>query len=143
MSGFVRHPRFVKFISLTLIVASFLVSSAGSPGYGASSQSSPVVQRGVPLTNTSAGSGTQVDRVDMLTSSFGYGVAANDTFYPTRWVDLVRTSNAGSSWTMQSALPYQSFHQSGGELVPAIKFLNRMVGGGSSGGGGAPTGEAT
>ena len=128
MLGFVRHRRFVKFISLTLIVASFIVASADSPGYGASSQSSPVVQRGVPLTNTSAGSGTQIDRVDMLTSSFGYGVAANDTFYPTRWVDLVRTSDAGSSWTMQSALPYQSFHQSGGELVPTINFVSRMVG---------------
>src|ERR1035441_6446668 len=97
-------------------------------------QSRPVVQRGVPLTNTSAGSGTQVDRVDMLTSSFGYGVAANDTFNPTRWVDLVRTSDAGSSWTMQSALPYQSFHQSGGGLVAALNFLSRMVGGVSRGG---------
>ena len=75
-----------------------------------------------------AGRGTQIDQVDMVTSAFGYGVVANDPFHPRSWIYLVRTSDAGSSWSMQSALPYPSFHQSGGELVPRIDFVSRLVG---------------
>ena len=74
------------------------------------------------------GVGTQIDQVDMVTSTLGYGVAANDSFHPTKWVYLVRTTNAGSSWTMQSPLPYLSFNQSGGELVPSVDFVNPLVG---------------
>jgi photosystem II stability/assembly factor-like uncharacterized protein len=64
----------------------------------------------------------------MVTSTLGYGVVANNTFDPTRWIYLVRTTNAGSSWTMQGALPYLSFHQSGSELVPTIDFVNHRDG---------------
>jgi photosystem II stability/assembly factor-like uncharacterized protein len=128
MLFFVRTKRFVPLITLTFFVSFFGMVLGATPGSSASAHPSPLVHRDAPLTNTSAGPGTQVDRVDMVTSTFGYGVAANNTFYPTQGVFLVRTTDAGSSWTMQSALPYLSFHQSGGEIVPTIDFVSRLVG---------------
>ena len=128
MLGSVRRPRLIPLAALT-VVASFLgVVPGASPGQGASIHPSPLVHRGISITNMTAGAGSQIDRVDMVNPTWGYGVVANDTFYPTRWVDLVRTTNAGSSWTMQGALPYLSFHQGGGELVPTIDFVSRLVG---------------
>jgi photosystem II stability/assembly factor-like uncharacterized protein len=127
------RARFTLLAALTLIATVFSVGSGASAASSAVGHRSPLVHRGTPITNTTAGAGTQIDRVDMITSSFGYGVAANDTFYPTKWVYLVRTSDAGTSWRMQDALPYLAFHQSGEEVVPFIDFVSRMVGYVSSG----------
>jgi photosystem II stability/assembly factor-like uncharacterized protein len=114
--------------SITLIASIAGVVSEASPGSGAVAHSSPSVHRGAPITNMSDGVGTQIDQVDMVTSTLGYGVVANDSFHPTKWVYLVRTTNAGSSWTMQGPLPYLSFNQSGGALVPTVDFVTRLVG---------------
>src|ERR1700691_5283416 len=127
------RPRITFLTAVTVIASIVGVVSGASPGSSAAVRSSPPVLRGAPVTNTTAGPGTQIDRVDMVTSSFGYGVAANNTFNPTKWVYLVRTNDAGTSWRMQDALPYLAFHQSGEEVVPFIDFVSRMVGYVSSG----------
>jgi photosystem II stability/assembly factor-like uncharacterized protein len=114
--------------SLTVIASIAGLVSGASPVAGAEIHPSPLVHRGTPITNMTVGVGTQIDRVDMVTSTLGYGVVTNDAYDPTQWVYLVRTTDAGSSWSMQSALPYLSFNQSGGELVPSIDFVNRHDG---------------
>ena len=128
MLCFMRRARLVPLATLTVIASVINVVSGVSLGSSASVLPRPPVHRGTLVTNTTAGSGTQIDRVDMVTTTMGYGVAANDAFYPTKWVYLVRTTNSGTSWTMQSALPYLSFHQSGEELVPTIDFVSPLVG---------------
>jgi len=129
----VRPTRLKRLSLVTLILTSFVVSIGNSPGYAAQFHASPTVRRGEPLTNTSAGLGTLLDSIDMITRTFGYGLASNDAFHPTSWVYLVRTSNAGSSWALQGALPYLAFHQSGGTVVPIVHFVSRLDGYISSG----------
>src|SRR6202167_5208743 len=122
------RPRITFLTAVTVIASIVGVVSGASPGSSAAVRSSPPVLRGAPVTNTTAGPGTQIDRVDMVTSRFGYGVAANNTFNPTNWVYLVRRNNAGTRWTMKGALPYLAVHQGGGELVPSIDFVTRLDG---------------
>jgi photosystem II stability/assembly factor-like uncharacterized protein len=128
MLGFMRRPRLVPLTTLVVLASIVSVVSGASPGSGAVAHPSPLVQRGTAITNQSDGVGTAIDRVDMVTSRLGYGLIANNIFDPTRWIYLVRTTDAGSSWTMQGALPYYAFHQSGGEEVPTIDFVNAQVG---------------
>ena len=120
--------RFISLLSVVLFITTVTVAPGVSVADVTNVHPSPLVHRGARLTNTSVGPGTQIDAVDMITSSFGYGVVANNAFNPTRWVYLVRTTDAGSSWSMQSALPYLSFHQSGESLVPTVDFVSRRVG---------------
>jgi photosystem II stability/assembly factor-like uncharacterized protein len=114
--------------ALTVIASVSSVVSGASPGPSAALHPSPIVHRGSAITNMTAGVGTQIDQIDMVSSTLGYGVIADNMFDPTRWIYLVRTTDAGSNWTMQGALPYLSFHQSGEELVPTIDFVNRRDG---------------
>ena len=123
----VRHRR-IALTTVAVVASMFAVVAGASPGSSAAIHSTPTVHRGTPVTNMTAGRGTQIVQVDMVTSAFGYGLVANDPFQPRGWIYLVRTSDAASSWSMQSALPFPSFHQSGGELVPRIDFVSRRVG---------------
>ncbi len=124
-----RHTTLSRLIAIAVLLVSVIALSGDTPGGAATSPPAPpFVQRGATLTSTSAGLGTMIDSVDLLSATFGYGVASNDPYHPTGWVYLVRTSNAGSSWTLQSALPYLSFHQSGGTVIPSVHFVSRRVG---------------
>ncbi len=129
MLGCVRHTTLPRLLTISLLLASVITLSSDAAGDAATSPPTPPsVQRGATLTSTSAGLGTMIDSVDLLSATFGYGVASNDPYHPTGWVYLVRTSNAGLSWTLRSALPYLSFHQSGGTIIPSIHFVSSRVG---------------
>jgi photosystem II stability/assembly factor-like uncharacterized protein len=122
------RARLLGLAMLTVVAPLLSVIASATPALSATNHPSPPIERGAEITNASVGVGTQIDRIDMVSATLGYGVIANNMFYPTRWVYLVQTTDAGSRWTMQSALPYLSFHQSGGENVPTIDFVNRLVG---------------
>ena len=122
-----RHTKLLRLLTISLMLVSAAVTGDVA-GDAATPRPPASAQRGASLTSTSAGLGTMIDSVDMITATYGFGVASNDPYHPTGWIYLVRTSNAGSSWTLQSALPYLSFHQSGGTIVPSIHFVNRRVG---------------
>jgi hypothetical protein len=70
----------------------------------ASVGASSVPRQGVEITDTSFGLGTTIYAVDMLTSSFGYGVAASTSQKRDEY-HLVQTTNLGTTWTNVGVLP--------------------------------------
>ncbi len=82
---------------------------------------------GEPLTNFSLGPDTQIQAVDMLSSSLGYGVADDSTLGQKIILVLVRTTDGGSEWTIRGLLvPRNSKGNSG--YVNTINFVNPRVG---------------
>ncbi|MGB8196833.1 MAG: DUF4232 domain-containing protein [Acidimicrobiales bacterium] len=118
----------LRLLSAAIIATVSSVVAISSPALSATSHPSPLIHRGAEITNMSAGVGTLIDSVDMVSATVGFVVLSNNAFDPTKWVYLIRTVNAGSTWTMQSALPYFAFHQSGQENVPTIDFVSALVG---------------
>lgn len=116
-------------VSASLAVG--LVLGIGVFGGGvvqAATTSAPSVARGTPLTDTTLGPGTEIIAVDEISPALGYAVA-----YPTDRgrgsFFLVRTTNLGTNWTVQSALPLGSFRGPYGVgAVPMIQFVTPKIG---------------
>lgn len=121
-------------VTFVMLLASIFGFGFSSVAIAATTQT-PRVLLGVTLTDTTLGTGTQLDFVDMVSTSLGYGVAAlasggRGTAY------LVKTTDVGSTWTTQSALPFSmsellspagySPYRAGN--APAIHFFNAHVG---------------
>jgi photosystem II stability/assembly factor-like uncharacterized protein len=112
---------------LALSVASLTGVSAGGHA-GAASLSAPVIRIGTPLTTTTLGLSTQIESVDMLSSTVGFAIAANSTPGVRNWLYLARTSDAGSHWAVVGSLPYPSFTQGWPFSSPTLDFVSNAVG---------------
>ena len=97
-------------VPIILALAAALLSVIGAREHaGAAAMSAPVIRIGTTLTTTTLGLSTQIESVDMLSSTVGFAVAANSTPGVRNWLYLVRTRDAGSHWSVVGALPYPSF----------------------------------
>ena len=112
---------------LALSVASLTGVSAEAHA-GAASLSAPVIRIGTPLTTTTLGFSTQIESVDMLSSTVGFAVAANSTPGVRNWLYLARTSDAGSRWAVVGALPYPSSTNGSPFSSPFLDFVSNAVG---------------
>jgi len=92
------------------------------------------IRIGAVLTNTLLGSSTQVDQVDMLSSSLGYALATRYLGKSRYRYYLVRTTDVARTWTVRSEIPsddqrYPIFTDFGTvDSDPMIDFVNRNVG---------------
>jgi len=89
--------------------------------------------RAIPLldgevTNTSLGAGTEVNAVDMLSSSLGYSVISNDPFHPHGAVYIAATTNGGDKWNFRGELPFTTYSAGTNEAIPSVHFVNRSIG---------------
>ena len=125
-------------VPIILALAAALLSVVGAGGHaGATAMSAPVIRIGTPLTTTTLGLSTQIDSVEMLSSTVGFAVAANSTPGVRNWIYLVRTRDAGSHWSVVGALPYASFTQGWPSSPPFLHFVSNAVGYVSSAQGGS------
>ena len=89
---------------------------------------------GAVLTNTLLGQSTQVDQVDMLSTTLGYALATRYLGHSRYRYYLVRTTNLAQTWTLRSEIPsddtrYPIFTDFGTvDSDPMIDFVNRNVG---------------
>jgi photosystem II stability/assembly factor-like uncharacterized protein len=84
------------------------------------------------LTNVSLGTGTQIDSVDFVSQSLGYGIASNsyegrskdvsDPFY------LVSTTDQGTRWRLGPEVPLPPTKGAGPYQVPLVDFVTPSVG---------------
>lgn len=83
---------------------------------------------GSTVTNSSLGSGTAIDAVDMVSARAGYAIIANDPFHPHGAVYLAATNNGANSWRFRSALPQATYGAGVNEAVPTVHFVSSSVG---------------
>jgi hypothetical protein len=114
-------------LSIIIVVAATTVA-ATTRSDAVSTPQPPSVREGIRLTDTTLGAGTQIDTVDMLNASLGFGVAS--PFNKGRgWFYLLKTTNLGNSWTVQHVLPLPSYVGIyGTDVDPEIHFVNSKVG---------------
>ncbi|MGC2484995.1 MAG: hypothetical protein WA359_01960 [Acidimicrobiales bacterium] len=113
--------------SAIMVVATTSVIAATGRSAGSISRP-PSLLEGTPLTDTTLGTGTQIDTIDMVSSSVGFGVASPSNT-GRGWFYLVKSTNLGNSWTVQHVLPLPSFvGLYGVNLDPQIHFVSASVG---------------
>jgi photosystem II stability/assembly factor-like uncharacterized protein len=91
--------------------------------YGASG----IPRQSVEITDTSFGLGTTIYAVDMLSPSFGYGVAASTSQKRDEY-HLVQTTNLGTTWTNVGALPLAPSAGYGPDNPLTLIFTTHEVG---------------
>lgn len=84
------------------------------------------------LTNVSLGTGTQIDAVDFVSQSLGYGIASNsyegrskhaiEPFY------LVSTTDQGTRWRLGPEVPLPPTKGAGPYHVPLVDFVTPSIG---------------
>lgn len=112
--------------TIVLVASTTGVAATGSDAVSTSHP--PSLRQGTRLTDTDLGIGTQIDTVDMLSSTLGFGVASPSN-KGRGWFYLVKTTNLGNSWTIQHVLPLPSYVGMYGTGVdPEIHFVNSRVG---------------
>ncbi len=115
-----------RIIALVILIAVAL--SAPTAFAGGTERSAPYDRFGTALTDTTLGTGTQIDTIDMLSSSLGFAVASPSN-KGRGWFYLVQTTNLGDSWKVHGILPAPSYVGSYGFGVsPEIDFVNEMIG---------------
>ena len=110
---------------VTVVVIAGLVNLAVSTTLGAT-QPWPL------LTNVSLGTGTQIDSVDFVSQSLGYGIASNsyegrskhasEPFY------LVSTTDQGTHWRLGPRVPLPPTMGNGPYHVPLVDFVTPSIG---------------
>ena len=83
--------------------------------------------RGSSLTDTTLGLGTAVYAVDMLSPTFGYGIASASSA-KTHRLYLVQTTDVGTSWSVDGVLPLPAINNGGPSFPLPIDFVNRDLG---------------
>ncbi len=100
----------------------------------ASTADTHAILTGAVLTNTLLGGFSQVDQVDMLSSTLGYALATRYIGNSRYRYYLVRTTDLARTWTVRSEIPsddqrYPIFTDFGTvDSDPMIDFVNRNVG---------------
>lgn len=82
---------------------------------------------GAQITDTTFGIGTTIYAVDMLSSSFGYGIAAS-TSQKMNAYHLVRTTNVGTTWNNVGSLPLGPATSFGPENPMTLIFKTHDIG---------------
>jgi photosystem II stability/assembly factor-like uncharacterized protein len=118
-------------IMATLVI--FLGLSATPMMAVSGAASKHAITPGTELTNTALNGYSQVDQVDMLSSSLGYAIATHLAGNGIYRYYLVRTTNEARTWTVRSEFPsnnrYPIFTDfSTYESDPFIDFVNRNIG---------------
>ncbi|MGH3732146.1 MAG: hypothetical protein ACRDVC_02010 [Acidimicrobiales bacterium] len=116
-----------RILLLSTLAASFLGFEVSESPASASPSSGIVVSVGEPLTNFALGLDTQIQAVDMLSPSLGYGVADDSTLGQKLIFVLVRTTDGGRRWTMRGLLVPENAKGNSG-YVTSINFVNPRVG---------------
>jgi photosystem II stability/assembly factor-like uncharacterized protein len=79
------------------------------------------------LTSTTLGLGTEIDSIDMISSTQGFAVVSNSTVATTNRFYLARTRDTGTSWSLIGSLPYKSF-KGPPSYSPTLNFVSASVG---------------
>jgi photosystem II stability/assembly factor-like uncharacterized protein len=115
-------------ISTLAFVSASVASIAATGSAGVSHSQNLSVRAGAVLTDTTFGTGTQIDTIDMLSDSVGYAVASPSNT-GRGWFYLVKTTNIGNSWNVEHVLPLASFvGMYGANLNPDIRFVSSKIG---------------
>jgi photosystem II stability/assembly factor-like uncharacterized protein len=97
---------------LGLVLATSGVFLLDSPALAehvsATTSSPPTVARGTVLTDTTLGTETQIQQIDMVSASLAYAVASRNN-YSTNWLYLVISTDGAKSWRVAGALPVAPF----------------------------------
>ncbi len=84
------------------------------------------------LTNVSLGTGTQIDSVDFVSPSLGYGIASNSyegsSKHATEPFYLVSTTDQGTRWRLGPRVPLPPTNGAGPYHVPLVDFVTPSVG---------------
>ncbi len=84
------------------------------------------------LTNVSLGTGTQIDAVDFVSRTLGYGIASNSYEGSSRHVRepfyLVRTTDEATRWHLGSRVPLPPTKGAGPYQVPLVDFVTPTTG---------------
>jgi photosystem II stability/assembly factor-like uncharacterized protein len=84
------------------------------------------------LTNVSLGMGTQIDSVDFISQSLGYGIASNSyegtSQRATEPFFLVSTRDQGTRWRLGPRVPLPPTKGAGPYRVPLVDFVTRSIG---------------
>jgi photosystem II stability/assembly factor-like uncharacterized protein len=94
--------------------------------YGGAAQSWPL------LTNVSLGTGTQIDAVDFVSQSLGYGIASNSYEGRSKQVSepfyLISTRDQGTRWRLGPRVPLPPTIGAGPYHVPLVDFVTPSIG---------------
>jgi photosystem II stability/assembly factor-like uncharacterized protein len=120
-------------VSALVISGTLLVGSQGSPDSSAAALPNNV-RSGTPLTNTTFGSYSQVDQIDMLSPTLGYALATGTVGKGRYRYFVVRTTDLARTWTVLSELPgdndrfpiFSDYFLDDSD--PSIYFANRQDG---------------
>ncbi len=84
------------------------------------------------LTNLSLGTGTQIDSVDFVSPSLGYGIASNSyvgsSTHVTEPFYLVSTTDQGTRWRLGPRVPLPPTKGAGPYRVPLVDFVAPSIG---------------
>lgn len=126
-----RTPIATALVLSTLVLT--VLSVTGLPASGSTRQV-PTIAPGTVLTNTTLGGYSQIDQIDMLSPRLGYALATGSLGHDRFAYYLVRTTNLGKSWTVQSEIaasleryPIFSDYNPWGNNS-SIDFVNARVG---------------
>ena len=111
---------------IVVILAALAVSAVSLEGR-ASSAIAPFVLRGALLTDTTLGSQTVIQQIDMVSPQLGYAIASR-TNYSRNWLYLVKTTNEGQSWSVVADLPLPPFQGTMDFGSATLNFLTPAVG---------------
>jgi len=127
----------MKWRLVTVFLASVVVAIVVpllQPSTVSGAASNDAIRTGTLLTNTTLNGFSQVDQVDMLSSTLGYALASHPLRNSRYRYYLVRTTNLGKTWTVRSEIPsdderYPIFTDfSTFDSDPFIDFVNQNIG---------------
>ncbi len=84
------------------------------------------------LTNVSLGTGTQIDAIDFVSPSLGYGIASNSYEGSSRRASepfyLISTTDRGTRWRLGNRVPLPPAKGAGPYQIPLVDFVSPSIG---------------
>ena len=84
------------------------------------------------LTNVSLGTGTQIDSIDFVSPSLGYGIASNSNEGSSRRTTepfyLISTTDRGTRWRLGPRVPLRPARGAGPYQIPLVDFVSPSTG---------------
>ena len=96
-------------------------------GVADASSTQPLLKPLTTLTSTTLGLGTEIDSVDMISSTWGFAVVSNSTEGTTNRYYVAQTRDTGTSWSLTGSLPYKAF-KGPPSYSPTLNFVSASVG---------------